>query len=419
MRAICVVLLDGLGDRAYPELGHRTANEAAHTPVLDALCEGGSCGLLSPLGPGRAPSSELAHWAMLGYHDDEFPGRAVLEALGHGVPLREDAVYAYAALRRGARRDGGVVLTGRVREDGGAVPPQFVAEISSGPLSARCHYLGSGEAVLELTGGEADDRITDTDPFFRERDPMLAPLPLVPEAEASARAAANWTRESLRENADGTVVVATLKWWGRVRSAPSFPERHGLRGVVVGSSPFLAGLARAVGLEPRRVPDSDDPAHDLEARLSVAARALEDGAGFVWVHTKAVDEAGHTKSPSRRVTVLERLDPVLAAVSRPPFCDTVVCVTGDHATPCAPAMIHSGDPVPFVVRGRGVRADSVTCFGELDCAGGILGRLRGEDVMPVLLNAADRALFAGSRPTPVRAPAGHPERPEPFPWGAG
>ena len=80
MKPIVVLLLDGLGDRVYTELGGRTSNEAAKTPQLDAFCARGSNGLLWPLGPGRAPSSERAHWRMLGYADEEFPGRAVLEA---------------------------------------------------------------------------------------------------------------------------------------------------------------------------------------------------------------------------------------------------------------------------------------------------------------------------------------------------
>ena len=47
-------------------------------------------------------------------------------------------------------------------------------------------------------------------------------------------------------------------------------------------------------------------------------------------------------------------------------------------------------------------------FGERDCAAGILGHLRGPDLMPVLLNAADRPLFLGSRPTPFRGADGYP-----------
>jgi hypothetical protein len=50
----------------------------------------------------------------------------------------------------------------------------------------------------------------------------------------------------------------------------------------------------------------------------------------------------------------------------------------------------------------------VESFGELECADGILGHLRGPDMMPVLLNAADRPLFLGSRPTPFDGADGYP-----------
>jgi 2,3-bisphosphoglycerate-independent phosphoglycerate mutase len=91
-----------------------------------------------------------------------------------------------------------------------------------------------------------------------------------------------------------------------------------------------------------------------------------------------------------------------------------VCITGDHATPASPDVIHSGDPVPLLVAGPGVRADGVTGFGELPFAAGILGQLRGPDLMPVLLNAADRPLFLGSRPTPFEGVDGYPAVLEPL-----
>ena len=95
--------------------------------------------------------------------------------------------------------------------------------------------------------------------------------------------------------------------------------------------------------------------------------------------------------------------------------DAVVCVTGDHATPTSPEVIHSGDPVPFLMAGPGVRADRVARFGELDCGAGILGRIGGGDVMPLLLNAADRPLYLGSRPTAVPGAQGAPAAVEPLP----
>src|SRR5918999_5024686 len=113
MYPIVVLLLDGLGDRAHASLGGRTANEAAQTPNLDSLAARGSTGVLYAIGPGRAPSSEVAHWSMLGYLPEEFPNRAVLEALGAEQEVSTEDVFAFAALRPAERRDGGVWLAGR------------------------------------------------------------------------------------------------------------------------------------------------------------------------------------------------------------------------------------------------------------------------------------------------------------------
>ena len=89
-------------------------------------------------------------------------------------------------------------------------------------------------------------------------------------------------------------------------------------------------------------------------------------------------------------------------------------MSGDHATPAYPDVIHSGDPVPLVIAGPGVRADDVGSFGELDCSRGILGHVGGPDLMPLLLNAADRPLFLGSRPTPFAGADGYPAVLEPL-----
>src|SRR5438128_2028155 len=308
MHSIFVVLLDGLADRAHDSLGGRTANEAADTPNLDRFAAGGSCGLIYGVGPGRAPSSEIAHWAMLGYAPEEFPGRAVFEALGAGQEIDPDDVLAFAALRPAERREDGLWLRGRPRksgedEDDVAELVAACAELELDGFRFALDHFRRGEAALRVSPG-ADDRVTDTDAFFKDRYPVLRPQAQVPEAEATALAAEAWTRRTI-----------------------------------------------------------------------------------------------------------EALDAELGAL---PTDRAIVCVTGDHATPAYPEVIHSGDPVPFLVSGPGVRADAVERFGELNCAAGILGQLRGPDMMPVLLNAADRPLFLGSRPTPFPGADGYPELLEPL-----
>ena len=408
LHPIVVVLLDGVADRAHDVLGGKTGVEAARTPNLDALCSSGSCGVIYAIGPGRAPSSEVAHWSLLAYRPDEFPGRAVFEALGRGQRVDPAHVFAYAALRPAERRDDGWWLTGRpdpVRDADEAA--RLIAEcdgIEIDGLRFSLQHVWRGEAVLRIGGG-ADERVTDTDAFFRVRHPLLRPQPVVPEADRTARAAEAWTREVMRRLDGERFNVITLKWWGRPRDVPTFEQRHGLRGTFVAESAFLRGLARAVGLDAFEARETDDPAADLRGRIALVNERLDAGDTFVFVHQKSADAAGHTKDPHRKRAMLETMDTALDDL---PVDRAVVCVTGDHATPAFPEVIHSGDPVPFVVAGPGVRADRVCEFGESTCADGILGQLRGPDMMPVLLNAADRPLFLGSRPTPFDGADGYP-----------
>jgi 2,3-bisphosphoglycerate-independent phosphoglycerate mutase len=414
MHPIVVILLDGLGDRAYDALDGRTGNETANTPNLDRLAASGSCGLLYAVGPGRAPSSEVAHWSLLGYRPDEFPGRAVFEALGRGQEVSDEHVFAYAALRPAEQRDGGWWLTGRPDSGRDAEEAERLVERCDGievdGLTFSLTHVWRGEAVLRISGG-ADERVTDSDAFFRAWYPVLRPQAVVAEAEPTARACEEWTREVMRRLEGERFNVITLKWFGRPRRVPSFLERHGITGTFAADSAFLRGLGRALGLDPVDAPETDDPVADLRGRVQLVRERLDAGDTFVFVHQKTTDAAGHTKDPQLKRETIELLD---AALDSLPTDRAVVCLTGDHATPASPDVIHSGDPVPLLVAGPGVRADSVERFGELDCAAGILGRLRGPDLMPVLLNAADRPLFLGSRPTPFDGADGYPALLEPL-----
>ncbi len=414
MYPIVVLLLDGLGDRAHEVLGGRTGNEAAVTRNLDALAAHGSCGLLYAVGPGRAPSSEVAHWSLLGYRRNEFPGRAVFEALGRGQEVSDEHVFAYAALRPAERREDGWWLTGRPDPERDAEEAERLVEGCNGieveGLTFSLAHVWRGEAILRISGG-ADERVTDSDAFFRAWHPLLRPQPLAPEADRTARACEEWTREVMRRLEGERFNVITLKWFGRQRGVPTFLERHGVTGAFAADSAFLRGLGIALGLEPVDAPETDDPARDLRRRVALAVERLDAGDTFVFCHQKTTDAAGHTKDPTVKRDTIAELD---AALNELPTDRAIVCITGDHATPASPDVIHSGDPVPLLVAGPGVRADGVTSFGELPFAAGVLGQLRGPDLMPVLLNAADRPLFLGSRPTPFAGADGYPALLEPL-----
>ena len=238
--------------------------------------------MLYSVGPGRAPSSEVAHWSMLGYRPDEFPGRAVFEAVGRGQEVRAEHVFAYAALRPAELRDGELWLTGRpdpdARRGGGRSARRALRRDRGRRPAFSLAHVWRGEAVLRVVGRRRRPRVTDTDAFFRDRHPVLRPQAVVPEAERTARAAEEWTREVMRRLEGERFNVITLKWWGTTDAACRRSSSvTASRGTFVGESAFLRGLAPYVGLEPIEEPETDDPVDDMRRRLALVRERLDAG----------------------------------------------------------------------------------------------------------------------------------------------
>jgi 2,3-bisphosphoglycerate-independent phosphoglycerate mutase len=420
---IMLVLLDGLGDRPIPELGGLTPAEAADTPNLDALAAAGESGVHLPFGWGRAASSEVAHWALFGYQEVPFCGRAVLEALGAGHEVPREIPLFYGALRPASADLSLGAFAGP--DDADDARTLFAAIRSEHRI--RFEHVRRGEAIL-YANGLISAAITDTEPL-RVGERWLRPEPLsvagdLAEAERSAgaidqliAAAYGQLRRhpvNQRRAAGGLepLVALSTKWGGRLTGLPSFTEQVGLRGAAVTSSGLYRGFARLLGLAARHPADLPDLGADIDTRIAAGEALLDEGAEFVHVHTKATDEAGHTKDPYAKRDVLGQLDRGLARL-RDVGRRAVVCITGDHATPSTGALMHSGDPTPLTVVGPTVRPDRARRFGEQYAADGALGVVHAVDVLPLLIGHADRARLLGHHPSPRDTPAQPPrgERP--------
>ena len=422
---VLVVLLDGLGDRPWPELDGLTPLAAAHTPNLDAFAAASATGILHPLGPGRAPGTELAHFVLLGYPEQAFPGRAVFEAAGAGVALAPGQVALHTILVT-VRREAGGTLTIVDRYPAGGVeraPELFaaIAEFEHDGVSMQLHHTRGEQGILVLDGPASED-VTDTDPHnngwpagtvhaLRDaREPE--------SAERTARALTAYLHHAyaeLRRTSDmqtgdsttpgtaapddGTSPFLLLKWVARKTALPPFGEHTGMNGCIVSAAGVLGGLALELGIEHRRVDLGYDLAADMRTRIETAAACFAEGAEFVLAHTKAPDEAGHLKDPLAKRDAIAAIDEGLAGLVErrglPP--DAIVIVTADHGTPSGTTLIHSGDPVPLAVLAGAARPDSVPAFDDLACTGGSLGHVQGTDFMPMVLNWRGTARYTGGR----------------------
>lgn len=426
-----LVLLDGIGDIPSIQNDGLTPAEAADTPVLDRLCVEGASGLHVPFGPGRAPSSELAHWALFGYSSIPFCGRAVLEGLGHGRNLAVGTVVIHASLRSSRRASGKIWPTSRAGPADETDAEELSAAIASfdhdGSRVSLTH-LQEGQALLVITGTRSSE-VTDSDPVFAHH-PWMRPLPLADaeDHKEATRTATTlfaylvWSREVLqghlvnerrREEGRPPLDVVTTKWAGRVREIPPFERVAGLSGAIVASGSLYEGFARALNMAFVHDPDTDDPGSDMARRIARAEQLITEGIEFLHVHTKAPDEAGHTKNPPFKRAVIESIDRGLEGLLDDSL-ECVIAVTGDHATPSSGPLLHSGDPCPLVIRAPGLRSDSVSRFGESHAQRGSLGTLEAKAILPLLIGLAGRPAFLGSTIDPY-SPFALIENPVPMP----
>ena len=168
---------------------------------------------------------------------------------------------------------------------------------------------------------------------------------------------------------------------------------------------MYGGLCEFLGIDTKRVQDTDNGERDLTERLNLAIEHL-DRYDFIHIHTKIPDQAAHTKDPLKKKAAIESADRALGkSLSRLlDIPDLLVIVTSDHSTPSGGPLIHSGEAVPITLVGPNIRRDRVDQFDEIHCAAGSLGILREAEFMYTVLNCLDRAKLAGIMDTPVNQP---------------
>ena len=418
-----LILLDGVGDRAYTALGDQTPLQAARTPFLDHLAAMGANGLYHAARQGEALPSENAHFAMFGYEPEFFPGRGPLEALGAGIDLAMEDVAMLAHFASFRQAAGTLIL----RNDNPAVEKQeaeqlsrLAAEFRFGQIVVEFFHTHKVHGIVRLRG-ETAPFFTDTHSFADHR-PLVEPVPLAGyenDARTVNSAAAlkaylvhlyhqlqdhplNRQRRIKRlDTVDGLVTQRA----GQLKPIVSFFKRYGLKGLSMASGLVYHGLSKFLGLDWIKVADTANPGADLAQRITLAREVLAEY-DFIHVHTKAPDEAAHCKDPLKKKSVIEALDAGLARALPPLLEDpeVLLVITADHSTPSAGPMIHSGETVPLLFCGQGVRRDSVQQYNEVSAALGALGPVRAMELILMILNNLDRGKLKGLMDTPVDQP---------------
>ncbi|MGM0452671.1 MAG: alkaline phosphatase family protein [Thermodesulfobacteriota bacterium] len=405
-----LLLLDGLGDRCYENLGGQTPLQAAHTPTLDKLAAEGSSGLYHPTVQGQALPSENAHFSLFGYDMADFPGRGALEAIGAGIDLLSSDVALLAHFASISHKDNVLRLDcGKPDVDARSLAAltACISSFDSEDVAATFHPIGGIRGIIRLRG-EVSPLVTDSDPITDGR-PLSAVLPWQDGGEETAAAQktarvlrgyllwahAQLSTHNVNKARKKPVNALVSQRAGRLKKVVPFRRKYGLCGLSMASGLVYRGLGKYLGMDVRKVEDTGDAGADIAGRLQAAYACIRDY-DFLHVHTKTPDEAAHEKDPMLKKMVIESLDTGIGRAIGPltDDPDILLVVTADHSTPSDGPLIHSGESVPLVMAGKGVRRDAVCRFDEICAAQGALGGLRKKEVMYLILNYLDCAKLA-------------------------
>lgn len=375
-----LLVVDGLG--GYADARVDSELEAATTPNLDALAAEAACGLALPAGPGITVGSGPGHLALFGYDPLEYDlGRGLLSAIGLGVHLRPGDIAARGNLAflddEGRVRDR---RAGRIEDEPArAIVAHLQEQVSLDEVDVTFEHVSEHRVLLVLRGEGLDPRVEDLDPQ-RTGVPPLEPTATAPEAEHTAallRRLDAAIREALAGQAADTIL---FRGFDTIHELPSMQDRFGVRPATVANYPMYRGVAQLVGMDALPVVGS------LAEQVELMAAHWDDY-DYLFAHEKAADRAGHDGDRDGKIAAIEAVDEVI-----PQLVDLgpdVLAITGDHSAPTQ-LHAHSWHPVPTLLWGDKVGRDDVQRFGERACATGILGHLRTQDLLPLMLASAGR-----------------------------
>ncbi len=398
MKAI-LLIGDGLGDRPLKELRGKTPLEMARTPNIDKLAELGACGMMDPIAPGIRAGSDTSHLAILGYDPFKYyTGRGPFEALGCGMDLKPGDI-SFRCNFSTVDENFTVIdrRAGRIEEkDGTAELAKALDGMDIYGAKILVKESTAHRAALVIRGKNLGCRITDADPHKEG----LKIHEVTGEDDESKKTAAvvnafvkksygilknHTVNERRKKEGKPQANILLPRGAGLAPHLEPFTSRYGMKACCIVETGLIRGIGRYVGMDTLDVPGTTGGL-DTDT-VSFAKKVLETlpNYDFILWNIKGTDVAGHDGNAKAKVAMIEKIDDAVGVILDAIPQDTYFVFTADHSTPCS-LKDHSGDPVPVVIWGDGIRVDNVKAFNERNCGEGNLGHIRGLDLMNIVTN---------------------------------
>jgi 2,3-bisphosphoglycerate-independent phosphoglycerate mutase len=399
-----LIIADGMADRPLKELDWKTPLEAARKPSLNQIAKTGMCGIMDPISPGLPPGSDTATLALLGYDALKvYSGRGAFEAIGSGVNVLPDDVAFRCNF---ATVDNNLVVldrrAGRISNEDASKLAESLQKIKLTKHSNAVFLFKNTiqhRASLVIRGPKLSTAVSDSDPEkVGEKVSEIKPLDESPEARLTAEILKELmqkfhevlkqhpvNKERIKRGLPPANIIL-CRGAGTIPKIKSLSQIYGISATCIGATPLIRGVCKAAGMKLIDVKGATGtPQTDFMAKARATVQALKTN-DFVLLHVKATDVASHDGNIKQKIELIEKIDSMLGYVlNNIDLGSTYLAVTADHTTSSV-TRDHEGDPVPIAITGPYVRRDDVEEYDERTCAKGGLNRIRGVDLMPILMN---------------------------------
>lgn len=395
------MIIDGMADRPLKELDNKTPLEAAKTPNMDKMAKIGINGIMDPIKPGIRAGSDTSHISILGYDPYQvYTGRGPFEAAGVGIEVMPGDI-AFRCNFSTANEEGLITdrRAGRIREKTELLASSLNSIKLEGFEDVEIIFKESTghRSVLVLRGSGLSDQVSDADPKKEGKPPKeIIGLDGSPEAEKTAQVLNKLVSESYNilkdhplnlERIDAGEPPANIvlpRGAGAVPDVQPFNEKYGLKSACIAETGLIMGIGKLAGMD---IIEVEGATGGVDTNLDSIRESIIENASkdydFLLINIDGADEAGHDGNLQEKVDFLEKVDAVIGEVMKIP--DTYFILTADHSTPIS-VMDHTGDPVPLVIKGPEIRVDDVEKFDERSATTGGLCRIRGSDIMNILMD---------------------------------
>jgi 2,3-bisphosphoglycerate-independent phosphoglycerate mutase len=398
-----LVICDGMADRPIKELNWKTPLEAARKPSLNQIAKMGICGIMDPIAPGVPSGSDTATLALLGYDALKvYSGRGALEAIGSGINvLPSDVAFRcnFATVNEDL-----VVLdrrAGRIANEDAAKLAESLQKIRLEKPSVEFVFKNTIQhrAALVIRGEKLSTAVSDSDPE-KVGVKVLEIRPLDENSETKLTVKIlNELMDKFhklleshpvnKERSKRELLPANMILCRGAGTAPRIKplsEVYGVNAACIAATSLIRGVCKVAGMKLIDVKGATGtPQTDFMAKAKAAIQTLKTN-DFVVLHVKATDVASHDGDVKQKIELIEKIDRMLGyLLNNIDLNSTYLAVTADHTTSSI-TQNHEGDPVPLAITGPYVRRDDIEEFGERACAKGGLNRIRGMDLMPILMN---------------------------------